>query len=403
MDAVKNITFKVRADDKDAATKIKALNNELSQTAVTTQGKLTPSLTQSNMQLQSMSRIVQDMPFGFMAVGNNITFMAEQMAYAKSQGIGLGAQLKGMAASLAGPGGVILGISALTTILTILQRESGKAKETINQLRQEIEELVKIQQPKGFFNIKPEDIPAALELLKEQRKATYEYGKFWREEGGILGKDVETIDETIKFLEQALETEKSRAMIVEMLTKAGLTYTEETKKQTEEIKKQKQALEEIINLTGARGATANRIRRSGGATPSGRFGGFDVSEVGMPNKPSPFDAQALKEDFALVGDLITSTAGLLRSEFMQAWEDIFGEANSLFEKFIANVVDQLLKLAAMKLATSFLSFIPGVGPLLAAGASAAGGNSPVILKIGEDDVGTFVRKGNEYNRMRRRN
>ena len=103
----------------DADVKLKNLNNELSKTAVTMQGKLTPSTQQSNMQLQSMGRIVQDMPYGFMAIGNNITFMAEQMGYARAQGIGMGAQLKGMAKSFLGPGGVIFGISAAVSLLTV--------------------------------------------------------------------------------------------------------------------------------------------------------------------------------------------------------------------------------------------------------------------------------------------
>jgi hypothetical protein len=35
-------------------------------------------------------------------------------------------------------------------------------------------------------------------------------------------------------------------------------------------------------------------------------------------------------------ELISGTASILRSEFGSAWEDIFGEANSLFEKMIAS-------------------------------------------------------------------
>jgi hypothetical protein len=86
---------------------------------------------------------------------------------------------------------------------------------------------------------------------------------------------------------------------------------------------------------------------------------------------------------------------------MQAWEDIFGEANSLFEKFMQNVIDQLARLAAMRLATSFLSFIPGVGPIASAVIAGSASSGSIVLKVGEHDVGTFVKVGNEYLRAHR--
>jgi hypothetical protein len=114
--------------------------------------------------------------------------------------------------------------------------------------------------------------------------------------------------------------------------------------------------------------------------------------------------ESFKEQMDVIEGMILSSAFLLKNEFINAWEEIFGEANSLFEKFMQNVIEQLLNLAAMKLATSFLSWIPGIGSIASAvGAIASGGNSPIVLKIGEEDVGTFVRVGNEYNRMRRLN
>jgi hypothetical protein len=30
-------------------------------------------------------------------------------------------------------------------------------------------------------------------------------------------------------------------------------------------------------------------------------------------------------------------------------------------------------------------------------------DNPIVLKIGDEEVGTFVRHGNEYNRLRRMN
>lgn len=66
--------------------------------------------------------------------------------------------------------------------------------------------------------------------------------------------------------------------------------------------------------------------------------------------------QQMAEDMEFMNGLIISSAGILRSEFMQAWEDIFGEANSLFEKFIANIVSAFADLAAQKMAMGLFGF-----------------------------------------------
>ena len=78
--------------------------------------------------------------------------------------------------------------------------------------------------------------------------------------------------------------------------------------------------------------------------------------------------QQFAEDMDFMNGLIMSSANILRSEFMQAWEDIFGEANSLFEKFIANIVAAFAELAAQQVATGIFGFFAN---LLTGGAASA--------------------------------
>ena len=86
--------------------------------------------------------------------------------------------------------------------------------------------------------------------------------------------------------------------------------------------------------------------------------------------------QQFAEDMAFMDGLIMSSAGLLRSEFMQAWEDIFGEANSLLEKFIANIVAALADLAAQKMAMGIFGFFASLFTGGAASAVTAIASSP---------------------------
>lgn len=86
--------------------------------------------------------------------------------------------------------------------------------------------------------------------------------------------------------------------------------------------------------------------------------------------------QQFAEDMDFMNGLIVSSAGILRNEFMQAWEDIFGEANSLFEKFIANIVSAFADLAAQKMAMGIFGFFASLFSGGAASAVTAIASSP---------------------------
>lgn len=77
-----------------------------------------------------------------------------------------------------------------------------------------------------------------------------------------------------------------------------------------------------------------------------------------------------------------------RGEFSKAWNSIFGEANSLLEKFIQNLGEQLFNLGVQKLATGIMNMIlPGSGEIIGA-ASGGGSNKAINLFIGNELVAT---------------
>ncbi|MBK6914474.1 MAG: hypothetical protein IPH11_12815 [Ignavibacteriales bacterium] len=125
-----NISFTVTGEE--AAKKLKDYAKSLEDIGDKSK-RTTPSIKENNFALMNTSRIVQDLPFGFMGIGNNITFMAEQMSRAKAEGISYTAQLKGMASSLMGTGGLMFAISAVTSLLTYFSLQSrGASKELDN-------------------------------------------------------------------------------------------------------------------------------------------------------------------------------------------------------------------------------------------------------------------------------
>ncbi|MBK7380723.1 MAG: hypothetical protein IPJ03_17335 [Ignavibacteriales bacterium] len=62
-------------------------------------------------------------------------------------------------------------------------------------------------------------------------------------------------------------------------------------------------------------------------------------------------AEDIKNQFAEFNVIAQSAADTMRQAFSQAWQDIFGEANSLLEMFLQNIASGLLSLAAESVAT----------------------------------------------------
>ncbi len=89
---------------------------------------------------------------------------------------------------------------------------------------------------------------------------------------------------------------------------------------------------------------------------------------------SQFDAELEYMQAGLGG--LTQT---LTGAFDQMWSDIFGEANSLFEQFLQNIVSSLAQVAAQQIATGLLAGIfGGVGKL-----TGIAGFFQSIFKVGD--------------------
>jgi phage-related minor tail protein len=84
--------------------------------------------------LQSLSRIAQDAPFGFIAIQNNIDPLIQSFQQLKAQSGSTGAALKSLFASLAGPAGIALAFSAVTSIITSLIQKYGSLANALSEL-----------------------------------------------------------------------------------------------------------------------------------------------------------------------------------------------------------------------------------------------------------------------------
>ena len=93
-----------------------------------------PKIANGGNALMQFSRIAQDAPYGIIGIGNNITATAESFGYLKQQTGSTSGALKAMASSLMGTGGILLGVSLLTTGFTLLSQSGLSLGDVFNKI-----------------------------------------------------------------------------------------------------------------------------------------------------------------------------------------------------------------------------------------------------------------------------
>lgn len=95
---------------------------------------------QAQQSLLNLNRVVQDAPFGFIGIQNNINPLVESFSKLRAESGSTGGALKALIGGLSGAGGLGLAFAAVTSAITFAQigfqawtRSSQKAKETIDE------------------------------------------------------------------------------------------------------------------------------------------------------------------------------------------------------------------------------------------------------------------------------
>lgn len=97
-------------------------------------GGMTQQVGNGSNALMQFSRIVQDAPFGIIGIGNNLTATTEAFGHLRQSTGSAGGALRAMASSLMGSGGLLLGISLLTTGLTYMAQKGLSVGDVIDKI-----------------------------------------------------------------------------------------------------------------------------------------------------------------------------------------------------------------------------------------------------------------------------
>ncbi len=127
-------TTEINAQIKDAKQNLNTLKTTVKDTGNQIGGQFTKQVGNGGNTLMQFSRIAQDAPYGIIGIGNNITATAESFSYLKAQTGSTGGALKALASSIAGTGGILLGVSLLTTGLTLLSQSGLTVGDVIDKI-----------------------------------------------------------------------------------------------------------------------------------------------------------------------------------------------------------------------------------------------------------------------------
>jgi len=248
-------TSKTLTQTSEAASKAgKALNTELK-----------TGSTQASQSITNLSRVLQDAPFGFIGIANNINPLIESFSRLKAESGSVGGALKSLVGGLAGGGGLGIAFAAITSAITFAQiglsmwsRGSEKAKKSTEELSDQLEntkESLKsvTEELQNFINV----ADSAARLNDINIKARFD------DKGtqDVLTRQAKfiTISEQLVAAEKALEiAQQNRLNLTQDVNETEKDYQEKLRVSTDVVNK---AIGEVSRLTQARAeqAATNRL------------------------------------------------------------------------------------------------------------------------------------------------
>ena len=121
-----SIQIKIGADISGVDKAIQTVSSEL--------GKIKAPAANAQAALFSVSQVARDLPFGFIAIQNNLPLVVDSFGQLTKQAGGVGPALKSIGAALIGPAGLSFAFGAIIAGVTALIQKYGSLGEAFNAL-----------------------------------------------------------------------------------------------------------------------------------------------------------------------------------------------------------------------------------------------------------------------------
>jgi hypothetical protein len=139
---------KVSTGLKNTTDALKSTATEAKKTGDALKSNLNTGAAQAGQSITNLSRVVQDAPFGFIGIANNINPLVESFGRLKAETGSTGGALKALVSGLSGPAGLGLAFGVVTAAITFAQmgfqawtRGSKDAKENSDLFKKDLEAL----------------------------------------------------------------------------------------------------------------------------------------------------------------------------------------------------------------------------------------------------------------------
>jgi hypothetical protein len=96
--------------------------------------KTTTDSGKATLALTNLGRVASDAPFGFIAIANNIEPLIQSFQSVRKESGSVGGTLKALGASLAGPGGLLLGFTLVSSAITVAIQKYGSLGGALDAL-----------------------------------------------------------------------------------------------------------------------------------------------------------------------------------------------------------------------------------------------------------------------------
>lgn len=325
---------------------------------------------------------------------------------------------------------------AYTAFSTQAKKETEELKEEVNELEQAFNKLLKVKDPLANigFDVSLKEIPALIQSVKDEIESLdlSEVGARTQgldvpggEIGGVFDKaqleaelgliklEKEELEAFLQTLEKIDAGNRSRQRAFDRLGRSGLeeergiieglrleieklTDLRDSAKSLEEISRfqtQINAKQEELNKLIKEQVPSNklldlykdtleeqqkilrnsRLINEAGTDTRPELSTVTVPATGLPDIPQ-ITEQEIREAFPIQTTIVDAFETTIRSAGIGTFEVIFGEANSFFEQFLANIVDGFAGIAAQDIAGGLLNIITN---------GAAGEASGILDFIGE--------------------
>ena len=427
-----NINYVVTATDT-ASPVFDKVDKSIAKTTGST-GKLVNATGRARITQMNFNRVIQDAPFGFIAIQNNIDPLVSSFQALRLETKSTGGAFKALLGSFAGPAGIISIISLVVSGITAYIMSAQRAKKETKELSKEFK---KLGETLSFADFGSQFLESTLKLAEAQKRLSDAVGR--RKPGIYLPKNyLETevptqmftkkgdaeafakakkevqdltashkvlLDQYNKFKGIIIDIyagdyeAKSIFKVREAIRALTLEYeTAITAKDRLYLKSQIDQYNAALDKMLGKEKEIIAIRRSEIPKHMGQAWTSMWARSRVPRVLSPSGTDFKKPEITSMSEAefrnltIVSNAFVdtFRQNFIGAWEDAFGRANSLFEQLWQNIAGGLMDLVAQQASNAIFSFLATAITGVPVPMGKVSGGTQIVIenKLGED---TFER------------